>query len=694
MDLRVDTHINVTPHTNEKERPPIVPHSHRSSQGSSGSHSHSQQSVFARLQALFPPPSPQSALGHGGSTSPRQTVSRHGSNRSVSSNRRWSSTYVNPGVKEQQQPPKVLKVRIVTWNMHDSLPKGNLEELLGVVPPYTPTPKDEEKKGLPELSLDDSHPYHIVVVAGQECPSSSGITLGLGAGLKLKDKSKEEKEKEREKEKLLETQMLAGHPPSGWTSVLEDWFCNGNGTGLATMAVSESAPSHTQAPEADVQMVMKPPTRSLSTGDIAVRVKKGGQKGPYELVAKERLMGIYLAVYAHRDVKPLVKGSSKSVVTAGLIGGRVGNKGGVGISLQVDETTLLFVNAHLAAHGERVHDRLANWAKIKKARLPPYLLSSRLTAFLADLTDKFDYTFIFGDLNFRLDVTRLHADWLIARQEYEQALAFDQLRNIMQNGHAFDGFAEGPINFPPTFKYDVLKTIKRPKKKGHGRGSSRGSQVDALPEVEEKDGDDQEQEEHDADEEDEREEAESIASSYWPSVHSRRTAAEEESEEEQAAPTRQVHSTGNLVQKLSIITAANKAKRKWKALISPSVASFTRAAYPRRRRSTDEPSRYSRSDDQHMPLMVSDTASSEVPTKLDEQKRSRPLSLKRARSVKSARQTSLEEETEEKDPDKGVYDSSAKQRVPSWCDRILWKSTVNPPPGPDEEFHNGSARSR
>lgn len=33
-----------------------------------------------------------------------------------------------------------------------------------------------------------------------------------------------------------------------------------------------------------------------------------------------------------------------------------------------------------------------------------------------DITDKFDVTFLFGDLNFRLDISRLHADWLIANQ--------------------------------------------------------------------------------------------------------------------------------------------------------------------------------------------------------------------------------------------------------------------------------------
>jgi hypothetical protein len=72
------------------------------------------------------------------------------------------------------------------------------------------------------------------------------------------------------------------------------------------------------------------------------------------------------------------------VVTAGLIGGRVGNKGAVGISLKIANTTMLFVNAHLtgssilslqhlpfsdtklnAAHENKVHHRLANLAKIK-----------------------------------------------------------------------------------------------------------------------------------------------------------------------------------------------------------------------------------------------------------------------------------------------------------------------------------------
>lgn len=44
------------------------------------------------------------------------------------------------------------------------------------------------------------------------------------------------------------------------------------------------------------------------------------------------------------------KGTSKAAVTAGLIGGRVGNKGGVGISLKLDGISFLFLNAHLTGN--------------------------------------------------------------------------------------------------------------------------------------------------------------------------------------------------------------------------------------------------------------------------------------------------------------------------------------------------------
>lgn len=89
-------------------------------------------------------------------------------------------------------------------------------------------------------------------------------------------------------------------------------------------------------------------------------------QGPYQLLVKERLMGIYLAIFVHRDAAQFVEGESanldlqmsaeafrnagisKDAVATGLLRGRIGNKGGVGISIKIAGVTLLFVNAHLA----------------------------------------------------------------------------------------------------------------------------------------------------------------------------------------------------------------------------------------------------------------------------------------------------------------------------------------------------------
>jgi len=185
--------------------------------------------------------------------------------------------------------------------------------------------------------------------------------MGLGAGFKLKDKEKEDKsELSRHKSKhslhdselslrSREKEAKDSHEgaPSGWTQMIEDWLCHAAGSRTRSLS----------SPVASDIGVPKP---------LAARTPaKEAKKGPYQLLVKERMMGIYMAIYVHRDVRSYIKGmfmslrssaaliifytgSSKSAVTAGLIGGRLGNKGGVGISLDVDGTTLLFMNCHLA----------------------------------------------------------------------------------------------------------------------------------------------------------------------------------------------------------------------------------------------------------------------------------------------------------------------------------------------------------
>lgn len=160
------------------------------------------------------------------------------------------------------------------------------------------------------------------------------------------------KEKEREKE----------HHAMGWSAILEDYFSRGIGSvdpkpALLAPATAPSTSkqvsgrSSTSSPSPEH---LQPPACPGSGGKDAVLKLQDGSHvprlGPYELITKERMMGLYLAVYVHRDSGELVHGHSKSAVTAGLIGGRLGNKGGVGISLNFNGTSFLFINAHLAGN--------------------------------------------------------------------------------------------------------------------------------------------------------------------------------------------------------------------------------------------------------------------------------------------------------------------------------------------------------
>ncbi|GAA5873368.1 hypothetical protein JCM8547_007079 [Rhodosporidiobolus lusitaniae] len=424
-----------------------------------------------------------------------------------------------------------LKIRICTFNMHDDLPSpsGDLSDFLGnvsSVPPSllkkpkkrmsshssfgarssskgsvltVPLSEEDARTLLPKFPLTEGHPYHIVVVCGQECPTASGVLAG-------------------------KVRTLDG---KGWTSQLENYLCggcsrdgygsesssssssssDGDGEGAEdddrrSFAGGEGGPSRSAAESSAGGGSPSPPdfsdaggggagggppaTPSLANGfsggaggdsfasHRSMSVSRSGSalgqnhprraRGPYVLVEKERLLGIYLAVFVARNCEDLVEGVSKGKVTAGLIGGRIGNKGGVGISLHFASSRLLFISAHLAAHASGLEIRKANALKILEEMDVDdfWEASGKVGPKPKELSARFDQTFFVGDLNFRLNISRLHADWLCRGKDYATALRFDQLRETLAEANGvFKDFSEGEISFPPTFKYDVPRKAKR-----------------------------------------------------------------------------------------------------------------------------------------------------------------------------------------------------------------------------------------
>jgi len=118
--------------------------------------------------------------------------------------------------------------------------------------------------------------------------------MGLGAGFKLKDK-------EKEPLSPVDSEPDLASMPYGWTAILEDWLSHAGGSNPEP---SPTAGNGSRRVNGEPQPLMPPNIKRRISTKAAV-----SQKGPYEILIKERMMGLYLAVYVHREIKHLVQGT-------------------------------------------------------------------------------------------------------------------------------------------------------------------------------------------------------------------------------------------------------------------------------------------------------------------------------------------------------------------------------------------------
>jgi hypothetical protein len=229
----------------------------------------------------------------------------------------------------------------------------------------------------------------------------------------------------------------------------------------------------------------------------------------YIKLASQGLGATHLAVFIHRDLRVVVSNVVTGKVATGL-GNTLANKGGVAIGFSVGGTSFLFVNCHLAAGQKHVKRRNADWARIDaRLGLTPSTLavegriamasttasisvasaeeqveavtggeetdeeecdgqgeseSVELDADTSDATASskkpaaslnYDRCVWMGDLNYRISSDRASVDALLQDNNLDFLLTHDQLLTERQHGRAGLGFAEGPLTFRPSYKFDV-----------------------------------------------------------------------------------------------------------------------------------------------------------------------------------------------------------------------------------------------
>ncbi|KAH9623366.1 hypothetical protein KSS87_012622 [Heliosperma pusillum] len=159
----------------------------------------------------------------------------------------------------------------------------------------------------------------------------------------------------------------------------------------------------------------------------------------YCLVASKQMVGIFLTVWVRSDLRDDVRNMKVSCVGRGLMG-YLGNKGSISISMSLHQTSFCFVCSHLTS-GEKEGDELRRNSDVmeilRKTRFPR--VQGTGDEYSPQTILEHDRVIWLGDLNYRIALS------------YRCAKAL--LRIEQRRGRVFEGWREGRIYFPPTYKY-------------------------------------------------------------------------------------------------------------------------------------------------------------------------------------------------------------------------------------------------
>uniref|UniRef100_A0A5K4ESV2 Putative ocrl type II inositol 5-phosphatase n=2 Tax=Schistosoma mansoni TaxID=6183 RepID=A0A5K4ESV2_SCHMA len=181
--------------------------------------------------------------------------------------------------------------------------------------------------------------------------------------------------------------------------------------------------------------------------------------GGYIRIRRVRLAGIMMIVYISAKLSIHLRHDeiSQHIVPTGVLN-VLGNKGGVSLRLTIFNTSLCFVNCHLAAGKEKIDRRNQDFKEIVRKMSLLFPINPKRLPFpmKKSYISVHDVIFLFGDLNYR--ITGLDSDnvrRLVRQNNYVSLLKNDELSKELNSRKIFQGFREHKITFPPTYKFDI-----------------------------------------------------------------------------------------------------------------------------------------------------------------------------------------------------------------------------------------------
>ena len=166
----------------------------------------------------------------------------------------------------------------------------------------------------------------------------------------------------------------------------------------------------------------------------------GDERAYVQLVA-ETMVGVHLAVWVRASLASHVEGLNAAVVGTGAMG-FMGNKGAVVARFKLHDSSFVFVNTHLSSGQSSTAHATRNADVAEILRRCPSIDGHDVQVWLS--------------LNYRFapDATIAEITQLITAGAGSALRGFDELSREMGAGRVFTGgWREGPIAFPPTYKY-------------------------------------------------------------------------------------------------------------------------------------------------------------------------------------------------------------------------------------------------
>lgn len=181
--------------------------------------------------------------------------------------------------------------------------------------------------------------------------------------------------------------------------------------------------------------------------------------GQYTLVSSRHLVGMLAVMFIKSPLRESISEIESATLGQGFLG-IGGNKGAVALRFKFFQSKFCFLCVHLAPHKENLNLRdqqLSTIVDKLQFDISRYRPLSRQK--LCDISTH-PFTFLAGDLNYRLDLNDVKATInVIDSGDFRSLLKYDQLSRTLKEDRILPGFVEGVINFPPTYKFQPLSNF-------------------------------------------------------------------------------------------------------------------------------------------------------------------------------------------------------------------------------------------